>query len=254
VFVHVAQNRLSLARWYRTCMPPGLGALLGSDSLLGLVLVLITFFSLRTLLPHLRYPRPIFLWDSTITRAAYAFSRYERVSRDRLADMRNTYLRSIRFNPSHKRISIQIRYPEKLRCLEHAIQANAIVTRGIFRLAEDELAGISHGDSTRGDDDLVRVRESLKHFVRDWSAEGKPERDQAFTPILDILTTLERDPARRENKHALIPGSGLGRLAWEVSRLRQSSLRATSFSSHRSLSDPMKPQGSIRLQTSTQRT
>ena len=65
--------------------------------------------------------------------------------------------------------------------------------------------------------DLPRVRESLKHFVRDWSEDGRLERSQIFGPILDALAEVSH--AGRKDMKVLVPGSGLGRLAWEISQL-----------------------------------
>jgi len=61
------------------------------------------------------------------------------------------------------------------------------------------------------------VRETLKHFVRDWSEEGKEEREKIFQPIFDVLKEVGED--QRGSMKVLIPGCGLGRLAWEVSQL-----------------------------------
>jgi len=37
------------------------------------------------------------------------------------------------------------------------------------------------------DNDMDKLRSTLKQFVRDWSVEGKPERDACYTPILEAL-------------------------------------------------------------------
>jgi hypothetical protein len=58
------------------------------------------------------------------------------------------------------------------------------------------------------------VFDFLGHMVRDWSAEGKHERDTVFPPILNAL----RDGLAgiKEEKRVLVPGFGLGRLAHEI--------------------------------------
>ncbi|BAM40099.1 Mg protoporphyrin IX chelatase [Theileria orientalis strain Shintoku] len=67
------------------------------------------------------------------------------------------------------------------------------------------------------------VRSTLRQFVRDWSVEGEKERDQCFRPLLDALQ--RRVPIRDLEDPPLIlcPGSGLGRLPFEVLRLGYSS-------------------------------
>ena len=68
-----------------------------------------------------------------------------------------------------------------------------------------------------GTPDLSRVQVSLKHFIRDWSEGGAVGRTRTFSPILDVLNEL--DPGQRAEMKILVPGCGLGRLAWEISQL-----------------------------------
>ena len=54
-------------------------------------------------------------------------------------------------------------------------------------------------------------------MARDWSDAGAQERLLAYQPILDAV--VARIPKDRTGKHILVPGSGLGRLAFEFARL-----------------------------------
>ncbi|KAJ6631322.1 N2227-like protein [Mycena sp. CBHHK59/15] len=117
---------------------------------------------------------------------------------------------------SHKRLGYTLGYPEKLDRLAKVTDANAKITDGIARLAEREF-DIDLPPRGGNSMDLLRVREALKHFVRDWSSDGVRERDKIFTPILDVLRKVEMD--ERSSKRVLVPGCGLGRLAWEISEL-----------------------------------
>lgn len=59
-------------------------------------------------------------------------------------------------------------------------------------------------------------------FVRDWSVEGLRERQALFTPILAGLEDLfpaEGVEGGRDDLKVLVPGCGLGRLAYEISTL-----------------------------------
>lgn len=199
-------------------MARDLTALLSSDSLLSvLLLVFLVFLSLKILPAHFQSLHHSSNYAIAVEKAVHSFSQYESVSKAHLAQMRNTYSKGTRSNPNHRRIGTAIGYPEKLDRLERAIQVNSVVTRGICRLVkEDHDAVLSHSG---GDEDVGRVREALKHFVRDWSVDGKPERDQIFTPILDILTRLEPHAFERADRQVLVPGAGLGRLAYEISQL-----------------------------------
>lgn len=67
--------------------------------------------------------------------------------------------------------------------------------------------------------DMDKVQGVLKQFVREWSSEGAEERKACFQPILDAIAEhypLEKvDPS---SIHILVPGAGLGRLAFEIAR------------------------------------
>lgn len=143
-----------------------------------------------------------------------SYRRYRQLCAVELSRMRTSYSSIGR---THKRIGYDIGYPAKLNTLHEITQSNARITDAIARLAADEF---DVGDSPIGNvgpSDLARVREALKHFVRDWSTEGAHERDIIFTPILEVLRQVPHD--QRAGRKVLIPGSGLGRLAWEVSEL-----------------------------------
>jgi len=62
---------------------------------------------------------------------------------------------------------------------------------------------------------MERVYTTLRQFVRDWSLEGVPERDKCYKPILDLVTELY--PAK-EGVSVLVPGAGLGRLAFDFAQ------------------------------------
>ncbi|KAG5651466.1 hypothetical protein H0H81_008551 [Sphagnurus paluster] len=83
----------------------------------------------------------------------------------------------------------------------------------------------SHGIPRRkykpSDFDMDKLRSTLKQFVRDWSYEGVEEREACYTPMKDALVRhfsvvpLEK----RGGLRVLVPGAGLGRLAWDVANM-----------------------------------
>ncbi|KIY65522.1 N2227-domain-containing protein [Cylindrobasidium torrendii FP15055 ss-10] len=87
----------------------------------------------------------------------------------------------------------------------------------------------SHSHSHDGPDgkyrpsehDMDKLRSTLKQFVRDWSAEGRPERDMCYEPMKDALLAHFKDRTEEERKttRVLVPGAGLGRLAFDVANL-----------------------------------
>lgn len=69
--------------------------------------------------------------------------------------------------------------------------------------------------------DIDKVKSLLRQFVRDWSNQGQSERDATYTPILGALQ-LEFSDVPLENRgqiRVLVPGAGLGRLAFDSARL-----------------------------------
>jgi len=58
---------------------------------------------------------------------------------------------------------------------------------------------------------------TLKQIAREWSNDGKEERDSSFRPIIEqLLKHLPVIDETRNHFKVLCPGSGLGRLAWEI--------------------------------------
>lgn len=151
----------------------------------------------------------------SLERAFNSYQQYGLLSRSELSKMRVSYATS---NRANKNIGFKIGYPKKLDRLEDVTNLNQFITERIADLALDEFPNL-HTESRIDTDsaDLVRVRESLKHFVRDWSEEGKAERTRIFAPILELLK--EVDAKERDGMKVLVPGCGLGRLAWEIAQL-----------------------------------
>lgn len=67
--------------------------------------------------------------------------------------------------------------------------------------------------------DMEKLQSTIKQFVREWGNDGKPEREAAHTPLLEALQSAMGPDAARRGARVLVPGAGLGRLAWEVARL-----------------------------------
>lgn len=69
---------------------------------------------------------------------------------------------------------------------------------------------------------LCKVKATLRQFVRDWSEQGRLEREESYDPMIqalkDYLPINDKLPQSRKLK-VLIPGAGLGRLLFEVARL-----------------------------------
>lgn len=149
----------------------------------------------------------------SLERAVASYDQYLSLASDEIVAMRKSYGKLGR---AHKRIGYDLGYTTKLNRLEAATATNADLTRVIASCARDAFPQLWKSRLVN-EGDLARVRETLKHFVRDWSTEGEKERKVFFGPVLEALQ-LE-NPQMRNDMKVLIPGSGLGRLAWEVSEL-----------------------------------
>ncbi|KAF8806636.1 N2227-domain-containing protein [Phlegmacium glaucopus] len=151
----------------------------------------------------------------SLERAYHSYSQYVRLSANELSLMRAS---NHTLHHSNKNLNYNIGYPKKLNQLRYVTTLNETITEGIVQLAREEFPSLAYqSNANMVSADLVRVRESLKHFIRDWSEEGAGERTRTFSPILDVLK--EVDPSQRGEMKVLVPGCGLGRLAWEIAQL-----------------------------------
>ena len=66
--------------------------------------------------------------------------------------------------------------------------------------------------------DMDKVQSTLKQIVRDWSSAGAAEREKCHGLILAKLLSLYPEGERRDKK-VLVPGAGLGRLAFDIAKL-----------------------------------
>ncbi|XP_054630828.1 carnosine N-methyltransferase [Dunckerocampus dactyliophorus] len=68
--------------------------------------------------------------------------------------------------------------------------------------------------------DMDKLKSTIKQFVRDWSEAGQAERDSCYQPIIrEIQRLFPSDQYDVSKVSVLVPGAGLGRLAWEIARL-----------------------------------
>ncbi|KAI5784692.1 N2227-like protein-domain-containing protein [Geopyxis carbonaria] len=123
-----------------------------------------------------------------------------------------------------------IDYPAKIATTASHIATNDIVARAIvshaleyYQISEPELQAFYrhyHPEDRRRGWHVDTVL-SLRHIIRDWSADGLAERTETFPPLLALLPP--------GTQHILVPGAGLGRLAYELAA-RGHSVIANEFS------------------------
>lgn len=151
------------------------------------------------------------------SRAYSSYVHYGSLAKQEATAMERSY---VSVGRAHKHLGYKIGYLRKLNRLKEAVAVNINVTTSIATLAAQELSLEDSGLSETNQADLSRVREPLKHFVRDWSEEGAREREKIFRPVLRLLEQVPL--SERAGLRVLVPGSGLGRLAWEISQLGES--------------------------------
>ena len=64
--------------------------------------------------------------------------------------------------------------------------------------------------------DISKLRSTLRQVVREWSENGRAERDATFAPLVSILETEHPNKHIRKEIKILCPGCGLGRLPFEI--------------------------------------
>ena len=67
--------------------------------------------------------------------------------------------------------------------------------------------------------EINKLRSTLKLFIRDWTIEGKKERDLTYQPIIEQIKKYFIDNNNNKNRNILVPGAGLSRLAFEIGKM-----------------------------------
>ncbi|GJJ08527.1 hypothetical protein Clacol_002745 [Clathrus columnatus] len=152
-------------------------------------------------------------YERELRSAAAGYAQYSMLANYDLYRMRYKYGTMSRF---HKNIGGALGYPKKLDTLAETIEANALITTQIsamFGKLSDKFSPTSKPSPQA----LERIRDVLKQFVREWSSEGASERQQTFPYIFAILEKIPIEA--RITTTVVVPGSGLGRLAWEIAQM-----------------------------------
>ena len=124
--------------------------------------------------------------------------------------------------------------------VDEAIEANAEIAENILK-AGLSAYGLNTDDSSTADSgatqgesnpssmipawhnamtpiDLEKAGSTIRQFYRDWSEEGAEERSDSYTPIKAALSQNFQNipPNSRHQVRVLVPGAGLGRLAFDL--------------------------------------
>ena len=126
-----------------------------------------------------------------------------------------------------KRMSFN--YTERLDKLKMAIWQNysfllkvADPYKNMFKLYKGKNGEVLMEPLTVEVKDIVKMRSTLRLFIRDWAIDGLEERNSTYKPILEELKKFfENRPKKdfEEGINVLVPGAGLGRLMYEIAKL-----------------------------------
>ena len=126
-----------------------------------------------------------------------------------------------------KRLSFN--YTERIEKLKHAIWQNysfllkiADPYKNMFKLFRASSGEMFMEPLIVEVKDIIKIRSTLKLFIRDWAIDGIEERNSTYKPILNELSLFFKDRPKKdfeEGINVLVPGAGLGRLMYEIAKL-----------------------------------
>lgn len=107
--------------------------------------------------------------------------------------------------------------------VDEAIDINADIADAVLSIGLNTYGIDSNNSEWKGaatPSDMDKVRSTIRQLYRDWAAEGAHERSASFDPIISALNQsfAHLTPAQRSHTNILVPGAGLGRLAFEINR------------------------------------
>merc|ERR1711862_824692 len=121
----------------------------------------------------------------------------------------------------HQKLLKKHGYQDSLDYLKQAVEKNMEIIQHILKDVDGIFENVNYQSEAESDPrvrptpvDMDKVQSTIKQIVRDWSSVGAEERSKCYGPLLDSLESLY--PDNKENIKVLVPGAGLGRLAWEI--------------------------------------
>jgi carnosine N-methyltransferase len=117
-------------------------------------------------------------------------------------------------------------YLDTLNAIDDAIDKNAELSLAIWQAGLESFGMPPQFTSSQPTDpiewrgkatslDLEKARSTLRQFYRDWSEEGKIEREACYQPVFKALEK-ERLARSGSRLRVLVPGAGLARLVFDL--------------------------------------
>ncbi|KAG5308821.1 CARME methyltransferase, partial [Acromyrmex insinuator] len=113
---------------------------------------------------------------------------------------------------------------EVKRCIENNDQIIKLIIKDVAHIFENVCPTTAQVDNMTLNlrpvmSDQEKVQATIKQLVRDWSVEGAEERKACYQLIVDeILYQFPLENCKPSDVHILVPGAGLGRLAFEIAK------------------------------------
>lgn len=160
--------------------------------------------------------------DDGIEKMMTALMRYQDDSVNRLSYQQMALSQA---SLAHKTTLLKAGFGEYLANLLNCVEANQNVLDEI-RAAAGPQFGFDPNTERPADQrtlrgDHARVNDLLLSLAREWSDQGRPEREAVFGPVLEELeervgSILREDVREVEGIKVLVPGSRLARLPYEI--------------------------------------
>lgn len=111
--------------------------------------------------------------------------------------------------------------PKTFEAVDNAIESNADIAESVLAVGLDAYgleAEVTEWKGVATPKDMDKTRSTIRQLYRDWSEEGASERQACYGPIVAALNNAwEATPIpNRSHLKVLVPGAGLGRLAYEL--------------------------------------
>ncbi|XGW08141.1 hypothetical protein V3C99_010894 [Haemonchus contortus] len=135
-----------------------------------------------------------------------------------------TMLSFKKLSSSHKDIILQSHNDHMrnvLKCVDHNQEIlKKIISYGLSVFGEEFATKTRRIRQKRRPEPhyMSKILSTLRQIVREWTVEGKPERDATYKPILDFVRERYSCASERSSVKLMVPGSGLGRLAFELAK------------------------------------
>ncbi|XP_041355851.1 carnosine N-methyltransferase-like isoform X3 [Gigantopelta aegis] len=109
-------------------------------------------------------------------------------------------------------------------CIDHNYEVIKLILKDSDCMFENKNHGLPEGQTAPKKIpptafDMDKVKTTLKQFMRDWSEAGADEREACYGPVMrEIKRLYSSDKCDASSVNILVPGAGLGRLAFELAK------------------------------------